>query len=155
MLAVVGSALPHALDRRTKELILILLDALAGQATGARNHAAAAMRLGLTLPELAEGLAQVMMWGRHDLEPDGCGCDATLHPHREARPRCFLTLEPRRLAMAGCRTNRGTGKSFTSSSSDAARGQTSELLRRRRARAAPPKCPAGCSMRAGRTPPNG
>lgn len=52
-----------ALDLKTKELIFALLDTLAGQATGARNHAAAAMRLGLTLPELAEGLVQVMMVG--------------------------------------------------------------------------------------------
>lgn len=52
-----------ALDLKTKELIFALLDTLAGQTTGARNHAAAAMRLGLTLPELAEGLVQVMMVG--------------------------------------------------------------------------------------------
>ncbi|WP_424811297.1 carboxymuconolactone decarboxylase family protein [Roseococcus sp. YIM B11640] len=52
-----------ALDLKTKELIFALLDALVGQTTGAKNHAAAAMRLGLTLPELAEGLAQVMMVG--------------------------------------------------------------------------------------------
>ena len=52
-----------ALDLKTKELIFALLDALAGQTTGAKNHAAAAMRLGLTLPELAEGLVQVMMVG--------------------------------------------------------------------------------------------
>ncbi len=52
-----------ALDLKTKELIFALLDTLAGQVTGAKNHAAAAMRLGLTLPELAEGLAQVLMVG--------------------------------------------------------------------------------------------
>lgn len=52
-----------ALDLKTKELIFALLDTLAGQTTGARNHAAAAMRQGLTLPELAEGLVQVMMVG--------------------------------------------------------------------------------------------
>ncbi|WP_421988467.1 carboxymuconolactone decarboxylase family protein [Roseococcus sp.] len=52
-----------ALDLKTKELIFALLDVLAGQTTGARNHAAAAMKLGLTLPELAEGLTQVMMVG--------------------------------------------------------------------------------------------
>lgn len=52
-----------ALDLKTKELIFALLDTLAGQTTGAKNHAAAAMKLGLTLPELAEGLAQVMMVG--------------------------------------------------------------------------------------------
>ena len=52
-----------ALDLKTKELIFALLDTLAGQTTGAKNHAAAAMRLGLTLPELAEGLTQVLMVG--------------------------------------------------------------------------------------------
>ncbi|HEY8611638.1 MAG TPA: carboxymuconolactone decarboxylase family protein [Roseomonas sp.] len=52
-----------ALDLRTKELIFALLDTLAGQTNGAKTHAAAAMRLGLTLPELAEGLVQVMMVG--------------------------------------------------------------------------------------------
>jgi alkylhydroperoxidase/carboxymuconolactone decarboxylase family protein YurZ len=52
-----------ALDLKTKELIFALLDTLAGQTTGARNHAAAAMKLGLTLQELAEGLVQVLMVG--------------------------------------------------------------------------------------------
>lgn len=52
-----------ALDLRTKELIFALLDTLAGQVTGARNHAAAAVRLGLPLGALAEGLAQVIMVG--------------------------------------------------------------------------------------------
>lgn len=52
-----------ALDLRTKELIFALLDTLAGQTTGARNHAIAAMKLGLTMPELAEGLVQVLMVG--------------------------------------------------------------------------------------------
>jgi alkylhydroperoxidase/carboxymuconolactone decarboxylase family protein YurZ len=52
-----------ALDLKTKELIFALLDTLTGQTNGAKNHAAAAMRLGLTLPELAEGLVQVLMVG--------------------------------------------------------------------------------------------
>ncbi len=52
-----------ALDLKTKELIFALLDTLIGQTVGAKNHAAAAMRLGLTLPELAEGLVQVIMAG--------------------------------------------------------------------------------------------
>ncbi len=52
-----------ALDLKTKELIFALLDTLLGQTTGAKNHAAAAMRLGLTLPELSEGLVQVIMAG--------------------------------------------------------------------------------------------
>jgi alkylhydroperoxidase/carboxymuconolactone decarboxylase family protein YurZ len=52
-----------ALDLRTKELIFCLLDCLIGQTEAAKNHAAAAMRRGLTLPELAEGLVQVLMVG--------------------------------------------------------------------------------------------
>ncbi|MBM0205854.1 carboxymuconolactone decarboxylase family protein [Micromonospora sp. STR1s_5] len=52
-----------ALDLKTKELVFALLDTLLGQTTGAKNHAAAAMRLGLTLPELSEGLVQVVMAG--------------------------------------------------------------------------------------------
>lgn len=52
-----------ALDLKTKELIFALLDTLQGQTRGAQNHAAAAMRLGLTLPELTEGLVQVIMAG--------------------------------------------------------------------------------------------
>jgi len=52
-----------ALDLKTKELIFALLDTLIGQTVGAKNHAAAAMKLGLTLPELAEGLVQVVMAG--------------------------------------------------------------------------------------------
>ena len=53
----------RSLDLRTKELVFALLDTLAGQTRGAKNHAVAAMKLGLTLPELAEGLVQVIMVG--------------------------------------------------------------------------------------------
>ncbi len=52
-----------ALDLKTKELIFALLDTLAGQTRGAKNHAAAAMKLGLTVEQLAEGLTQVLMVG--------------------------------------------------------------------------------------------
>jgi alkylhydroperoxidase/carboxymuconolactone decarboxylase family protein YurZ len=52
-----------ALDLKTKELIFALLDVLAGQTRGAKAHAANAVRLGLTLPELAEGLVQCLMVG--------------------------------------------------------------------------------------------
>jgi alkylhydroperoxidase/carboxymuconolactone decarboxylase family protein YurZ len=52
-----------ALDMKTKELIFALLDTLAGQKQGAINHAKLAMKNGLTTPELAEGLVQVMMVG--------------------------------------------------------------------------------------------
>jgi len=52
-----------ALDLKTKELIFVLLDVLRGDVRGAKTHAANAMKLGLTLPELAEGLVQVIMVG--------------------------------------------------------------------------------------------
>src|SRR3954469_20936773 len=52
-----------AIDLKTKELIFALLDTLIGQTTGAKNHAAAAVRLGLSLPELSEGPVQVIMAG--------------------------------------------------------------------------------------------
>lgn len=52
-----------ALDLKTKELIFALLDTLVGQTYGAKVHAANAVRLGLTVPQLAEGLVQVMMVG--------------------------------------------------------------------------------------------
>ena len=52
-----------ALDLRTKELIFALLDTLVGQTQAAKRHAEAAMGHGLTLPELAEGLVQVLMVG--------------------------------------------------------------------------------------------
>ena len=52
-----------ALELKTKELVFTLLDVLVGQTQGAKAHAANAIRLGLTLPELAEGLVQCMMVG--------------------------------------------------------------------------------------------
>jgi alkylhydroperoxidase/carboxymuconolactone decarboxylase family protein YurZ len=52
-----------ALDLKTKELLFAVLDTLHGDKYGAINHALAAMKLGLTLPELAEGLVQVIMVG--------------------------------------------------------------------------------------------
>ena len=52
-----------ALDLKTKEFIFALLDVQSGFTAGAKAHAANAVKLGLTLPELAEGLAQVIMVG--------------------------------------------------------------------------------------------
>jgi alkylhydroperoxidase/carboxymuconolactone decarboxylase family protein YurZ len=52
-----------ALDMKTKELLFALLDTLAGAKTGAISHARNAVRLGLTLEQLAEGLVQVIMVG--------------------------------------------------------------------------------------------
>ncbi|MGE0725587.1 MAG: carboxymuconolactone decarboxylase family protein [Alphaproteobacteria bacterium] len=50
-----------ALDMKTKELIFVLLDTMAGNAAGAKAHLTQAMRRGLTAAELVEGLVQVMM----------------------------------------------------------------------------------------------
>jgi alkylhydroperoxidase/carboxymuconolactone decarboxylase family protein YurZ len=52
-----------ALDLKTKELVFTVLDTLHGDLNGALNHGLTAMKLGLTLPELAEGLVQVLMVG--------------------------------------------------------------------------------------------
>ncbi|MCC7275883.1 MAG: carboxymuconolactone decarboxylase family protein [Alphaproteobacteria bacterium] len=50
-----------ALDLKTKELVFVLLDVQMGNVTGAKSHATNALRLGLTVPELVEGLVQVIM----------------------------------------------------------------------------------------------
>ena len=52
-----------ALDLKTKELVFTVLDTLHGDLNGALNHGLTAMKMGLTLPELAEGLVQVLMVG--------------------------------------------------------------------------------------------
>jgi alkylhydroperoxidase/carboxymuconolactone decarboxylase family protein YurZ len=52
-----------ALDRKTSELVFALLDVLIGDVEGAKGHAARAVAHGLTLPELAQGLVQVVMVG--------------------------------------------------------------------------------------------
>ena len=49
-----------ALDLKTKELIYVVLDTATGNLAGANNHLRAAMDQGLTVPELAEALIQVM-----------------------------------------------------------------------------------------------
>lgn len=54
---------PHgdaALDLKTKELIYVVLDTATGNLAGANNHLRAAVEQGLTVPELAEALIQVM-----------------------------------------------------------------------------------------------
>ncbi len=57
------SSAEGGLDLKTKEFIYVLLDVLRGDLKGALSHAGNAMKLGLTLPELAEGLVQVIMVG--------------------------------------------------------------------------------------------
>jgi len=52
-----------ALDIKTKELIFALLDTLAGQKDGAIAHAKLAVKNGLTMAELTEGLVQVVIVG--------------------------------------------------------------------------------------------
>ena len=49
-----------ALDLKTKELIYVVLDTATGNLAGANNHLRAAVDQGLTVPELAEALIQVM-----------------------------------------------------------------------------------------------
>ena len=50
-----------ALDLKTKELIFTLLDVVNGETNGAKAHAANAIRLGLTVEQLTEGLVQCVM----------------------------------------------------------------------------------------------
>lgn len=52
-----------ALDLRTKELLFTVIDVMAGAAAGAKAHAGNAMRLGLTVEQLAEALVQCIMAG--------------------------------------------------------------------------------------------
>lgn len=52
-----------ALDIKTKELIFALLDTLAGHKDGAIAHAKLAVKNGLTMAELTEGLVQVVIVG--------------------------------------------------------------------------------------------
>lgn len=50
-----------ALDLKTKELIFALIDVIIGAADGAKVHAANAVRLGLPVEALSEGLVQCIM----------------------------------------------------------------------------------------------
>jgi alkylhydroperoxidase/carboxymuconolactone decarboxylase family protein YurZ len=50
-----------ALDLKTKELIFALIDTAIGATEGAKVHAANAIRMGLSVEALAEGLAQCIM----------------------------------------------------------------------------------------------
>ena len=52
-----------ALDLKTKELVLTLLDVLIGEVNGAKLHAAAAIRCGLKVEALTEGLVLCIMAG--------------------------------------------------------------------------------------------
>jgi alkylhydroperoxidase/carboxymuconolactone decarboxylase family protein YurZ len=47
----------------TKELIFAVLDAVVGQAEGAKVHACNAVRGGVTLAQLAEAMTQAIMVG--------------------------------------------------------------------------------------------
>lgn len=50
-----------ALSLQTKELVFALIDTVLGVKDGAKVHAANAVRLGLTIEQLSEGLAQCVM----------------------------------------------------------------------------------------------
>lgn len=50
-----------ALDLKTKELIFALLDTVIGETNGAKAHAGNAIRQGLTVEQLSEGLVQCIM----------------------------------------------------------------------------------------------
>lgn len=50
-----------ALDLKTKELIFALIDTVIGATDGAKVHAANAIRMGVSVEALAEGLAQCIM----------------------------------------------------------------------------------------------
>ncbi|MGE4240787.1 carboxymuconolactone decarboxylase family protein [Ramlibacter sp.] len=48
------------LDLKSKQLVYVVLDTATGNLAGAKNHLRAAMDAGLTIPELAQALIQVM-----------------------------------------------------------------------------------------------
>ena len=52
-----------AMPRKYKHLIFTLLDCVYGNAPGAENHGRAALRRGLTVDELLEGMGQVLIVG--------------------------------------------------------------------------------------------
>lgn len=80
-----------ALDLKTKELIFTLLDTLAGQKEGAIAHARLAVKNGLTMAELTEGLVQVLIvggiptWNSIGVEVIAA-CKAELEAAAAARP---------------------------------------------------------------------
>jgi AhpD family alkylhydroperoxidase len=50
-----------ALDRRTLELLFVILDVVEGHTEAAKAHAEEAVKAGLTVPQLAEALTVAMM----------------------------------------------------------------------------------------------
>lgn len=58
------------LDLKTKEMLYVVLDIITGNLDGAKNHAAAAVKAGMTSGELAEACMQVVhvcgitTWGK-------------------------------------------------------------------------------------------
>ncbi len=61
---------PGGLTLATKELIFVILDVVAGNLDGAKNHCRAALRAGVTVEQLAEAMIQVFLvfgvsaWGQ-------------------------------------------------------------------------------------------
>lgn len=88
------------LDLKTKELIYVVLDTATGNLAGANNHLRAAVDQGLTVPELAEALIQVMnvcgitTWGQTGYKVLDEAKRLTL---KKARPS-VSTKRPRRRA---------------------------------------------------------
>lgn len=81
-----------ALDLKTKELIYVVLDTATGNLPGANNHLRAAVDQGLTVPELAEALIQVMnvcgitTWGQTGYKVlDECKRLTQANPARAAK----------------------------------------------------------------------
>jgi alkylhydroperoxidase/carboxymuconolactone decarboxylase family protein YurZ len=61
-----------ALDMKTKSLIFILLSIMAGDSADTKVHLVNAVKGGLTMPELAEALTQVLMVGGISTWNQGC-----------------------------------------------------------------------------------
>lgn len=79
------------LDLRTKELVFTALDVAVGATDGAKRHAENAVRLGITLPQLAEVLVQcVMAVGITTWNRSGCAvmehAEAVAAEMKKARP---------------------------------------------------------------------
>lgn len=60
---VMRDAPEGAMPRKYKHLIFTLLDCVYGNGPGAENHARAGLRRGLTVAELLEGMAQLLIVG--------------------------------------------------------------------------------------------
>jgi alkylhydroperoxidase/carboxymuconolactone decarboxylase family protein YurZ len=94
-----------ALDLKTKELLYVILDVVCGNLPGAKNHLDAAMRAGLTLPELSEACMQTMaVFGIHTWGMTGYPlCDYM-------RDKLAEEAKPKRANGRGRRAAKGTAE---------------------------------------------